>query len=35
MNFIKKWIKLIQTDKTIPFDEYIGKNHFIHQMELF
>jgi len=26
---IKKWIKLISNDKTIPFDEYIRKDHFI------
>lgn len=25
----KKWIKLIQTDKTIPFEEYNRKDHFI------
>jgi hypothetical protein len=26
---IKKWIKLISTDKTIPFDEYNRKGNFI------
>lgn len=25
----KKWIKLIPTDKTIPFDDYTRKNYFI------
>lgn len=28
-SLIKKWIKLIQNDKTIPFDEYNRKDHFI------
>jgi hypothetical protein len=28
-SLIKKWIKLIPTDKTIPFDEYNRKHHFI------
>lgn len=28
-SFIKKWIKLIPTDKTIPFEEYNRKDHFI------
>ena len=28
-SLIKKWIKLIPTDKTIPFDEYNRKDHFI------
>lgn len=28
-SLIKKWIKLIPTDKTIPFEEYNRKDHFI------
>ena len=28
-SLIKKWIKLISTDKTILFDEYNRKDHFI------
>merc|ERR1712196_691414 len=28
-SLIKKWIKLIPTDKTIPFDEYNRKDYFI------
>jgi len=28
-SLIKKWIKLISTDKTIPFEEYNRKDHFI------
>ena len=28
-SLIKKWIKLIPIDKTIPFDEYNRKEHFI------
>lgn len=26
---IKKWIKLIPTDKVIPFEKYNRKHHFI------
>jgi len=28
-SLLKKWIKLIQTDKTIAFEEYNRKDHFI------
>ena len=28
-SLIKNWIKLISTDKTIPFQEYNRKEHFI------
>lgn len=28
-SFVKKWIKLIPTNKTIPFEDYNRKGHFI------
>lgn len=28
-SLMKNWIKLIQIDKTIPFDEYNRKDYFI------
>ena len=28
-SFVKKWIKLIPTNKTIPFEDYNRKAHFI------
>lgn len=28
-SLVKKWVKLISTDKTIPFDEYNNKDYFI------
>ncbi len=33
-SLIKKWIKLISTDKTTPFEKYNRKDHFIHVADI-